>query len=117
MKSKQFVIDDQLFDFNWLVVLGGELQHAVNSYCKRIHSDPWKVEDKKQEGHFSAHTGYKNGVIWFKDRQPKPPIIAHECLHAVIYFAEKMELEINEKTEEVFTYYLDMLVQSICDNL
>jgi len=118
VKPKQLLIKDETYNFHWLVIFGCSYQEAVNIYAKRIGVTPWEASSthKQHQANFTNHPAHRVSLIWFDQKKPPPSVIAHECLHAIIYFAEKLVVPINEKTEEVFTYYLDMLIERIYES-
>ncbi len=101
------------YRFQWLCIIGGELQEALNYFAGRLGEETYELK-KFPEAHFSAFRPHKTGLIWFKSKDLREEFIAHECFHATMYLFETLDMDGPvEKTEEVFAYYLEWLTKKI----
>lgn len=116
-KPKEIKIIDPIFNFHWLVIVGGTNQEAINKYAKLIGAPPWEVEDSPSRyGHFTAHRDFgKGGCIWLRSDAAR--WIGHEVYHAVTWMHVCMNVPQNEATEEIGAYYSEWLTGEIVANL
>ena len=83
--------------------------------CLQIIKKEFGIElkkEKSQAGHFGvmrASDGEEVGVIWATDNIN----LAHECMHAVFWIAERRGLELHEKSEEAYCYLHTFLMRTI----
>ncbi len=56
-----------------------------------------------------------NGIIWIKKSLSavNPSVIAHEAFHAVVDHFSKLNMNLNDSSEESYAYMLDYLVGKI----
>jgi hypothetical protein len=95
-------------------VYGGSLQDSIDWFSKKLGVETWKVDPSMiRYGHFSAYSPYKDGLLWFSTKYPAASVVAHECFHAVKYFADCLEAQLSDSTEELMAYYLEYLVQQV----
>lgn len=52
-------------------------------------------------------------LLWFRDENPKPGVVAHECFHAVVSSLRERGMSLSAKSEEAYAYYLDWLVDKV----
>lgn len=60
------------------------------------------------------------GILWFRDSNPTPQVVAHECLHAAVGMFEKLQIGFNTgqfRWEETLCYLLEHMVKGTLDSL
>lgn len=113
MKLKKKVIDDPIFGFNWLIIIGGTVNEAIKIYAKKVGVEPWK-RGNSPKGHFGSCDNNHNGFIWLDKNKIESGLIVHECFHAATYMFERLGMtNLSEQTEELFAYYLEYLVKEV----
>lgn len=61
------------------------------------------------------HPGNIIGLLWAPSKNI--PILAHECLHAVIWDLDSKGIELSHESEEAYTYYLQFLLHAIINKI
>lgn len=114
IKIQRFTVVDPVYHFQVTGIYGGTEQEAINWYARKLHVEPWKLDEGNRWGHFTCYRPFKNSIIWFKDKYPPANVVAHECFHAVMYLFETFGMKgPTEDSEEVFAYYLQWLVSKL----
>lgn len=116
MKGYKGAVVDHVYGFNWLIYKECSHQEAVNHYAKWYRLDAWASDaDESVEANFFGVTSLKSYGLWFRAKKPTGDIITHECFHAIVMMAEKLKTPVNTQTEEMFAYYLQLLVREVAN--
>jgi hypothetical protein len=111
---KRFVVTDPIFDVDYLVQIGGDLNDAIKAFAKRLGVEVWMVETSETTyGHFAAVDPYSCGCIWLKSQESALFTLIHEIEHAVGHAFRKKGIPPCEQTEEVYAYYKEWLAKEI----
>lgn len=116
MKAKIHEFYDEIYRFQWVCIIGGTVQEAIDYYTSRLGITTYSPceKDRNPDAHFSAYRPFKAGLIWFKDKKSLTTQAAHECFHATMYLFERLDMQGPvETTEEVFAYYMQWLIKMI----
>lgn len=112
-KANRFVISDPIFDTDYLIQIGGSPNDAIKELAKLLDVEPWHMEENPyRRGHFVAYEPYPQGCLWFHE-SAWAGLVAHECLHAVAYTMRRLQIPLNDDTEEVYTYYQQWMLNEI----
>jgi len=85
---------------------------TIEEFCDECWIDP---EDNGNAEWLTVTESKQRYSVYAKNNAPH--IVAHECLHVVIYIARRMNIILSEDSEEFFTYTLDYFVKEILDKL
>lgn len=109
------IVLDEVFGFTWYLQFGGALGSAADWYSKRSGADKFVViENALRLGHFATDTtAPKGGLIWFRDLDAPPQIIAHEAFHASCWVMRCLDCKLDDNSEEVQAYYIEYLVSAL----
>lgn len=111
---KPTVLYDPIFKFEWVIFYGGTEQAAVDWFSKLLNVEKFAVDfNKNRHGCFMAFHPFKNGMFWFPNKYPAASVVAHEAFHGVKYIYDTLKIELVDRTEESWAYYLEWLVQNI----
>lgn len=107
-----FVIDDPIYTASFMVQIGGQINDIVKRYAKALKVDAWDIPNNRRLGHFACKEWHKGGCVWFKNLK-NIGIIAHETLHATCQVMYILQINLNDNSEEIFTYYQQWLINEI----
>jgi len=72
-----------------------------------------EIENLNSNG-MCTHLNYdRMDIIWISTTKKDIPTLVHECLHAANYAIMSRDMNFNEKTEELFCYYVKDLIWHI----
>lgn len=111
----KFVLYNDTFDFQILVVIGGERSHAFKEVAKltKVHFSPVTQDSPSNLGSTIIQKGMGSGCCIYLRHPPTTPrnigILCHEAVHAAKHACRV----IANNNEETLAYLTDWVVRSV----
>lgn len=110
---KYFILEEDLLRFAFAIQYGGDINIGLAKFCKALDEEYIPKEHHRMSGGtFFRIKPYKDGFIWLSETAT-PSMLAHECIHAMNYISDLLEMPLNDDTEEVFAYYMEWMIREI----
>lgn len=107
------IIEDPIYGAGFMLQIGGDQNLLLKKYTFALGQPEYKKEfDPRKRGSFTAIDWHKGGAIWLADAD-NYGAMAHEAMHATAHIMRHMDIKLDENSEEVYTYYLEWLINQI----
>lgn len=112
----RFLVKDDLYNFDYCVAAGGTMAKAAELF--ELPDVDTSSVNETTAGAVAGKDGYPAALIWFPSRKVHYTVLAHECVHAVLFmFQERGITPPAHNNDEHFTYYHGWLMDQLAKKL
>lgn len=116
-RPKRFEFNDPIYFGQFLVIWGMSWDEAEPQMRKFLEypKDSNELDCITEPNAAVVHNPKicKRLVIWFSEKKPGGPVVAHELFHAAFRIFDYSGIRICEDSQEPFAYYLEWLTKVV----